>query len=70
MAREFDDMSNVKEGGICYKFETSKVVGEVINGGIEGILLKERIIKLERRNTEFEGRLRGNWTGGLDILHV
>ena len=55
IAREFGSMSNVKEGGICYKVETSKVVGEIINRGNEGSLLEERILKLEMRNTELEG---------------
>ena len=65
MAMEFDSLSNVKEGGICYKVETSKVVGEVIYRGNEGSLLEERILKLESRNTELEGRLRGKWIGGV-----
>ena len=62
MAREFESMSNVKEGGICYKIETNKVIGEVTNRGNDGSRLEERIQILERRNTELEGRLRGNWT--------
>ena len=60
MAREFESMSNVKEGGICYKIETNKVIGEVTNIGNDGSRLEERIQILERRNTELEGRLRGN----------
>ena len=55
MAIEFESMSNVKEGNICYKLDTNKVVGEITNRGNERSLLEERIRTLERIITNWKG---------------